>query len=298
MLGLIRRYRELLTVAALLVLPLLLFLSGAKEPVHRNVLDRAVLTVFSPVQKAVVWTVEGAQDLWYGYLDLVHVRSEDLDLRRENLHLRGEVAKLEELRQENERLRRLLSFQQSVDRPVVVAPIIAIGESPALSRVVRIGKGVQDGVAEGQAVVTPEGVVGRIVAAGTGWADVMLLADPNSAIPVQVSRSRARATVRGSGALDEARLEHALRTDDLSEGDLLVTAGTAGVFPKGIPVGRATGVERKAYGLFQHAGVVPSVDLARLEEVVVLIGGDGAPAEGEGAGPADPAPEASAEGTP
>ena len=294
MLGLIRRYRELLAVAALLVLPLLLFLSGTKEPAHRNVVDRAVLTVFSPVQKAVVWTVEGAQDLWYGYVDLIHVRKQNLVLRKENLHLKGEAARLEELRQENERLRRLLSFQQAVDARVVVAPIIAISPSPSLSRTVRIGKGTRDGVRKSQAVVTPEGVVGRVVAAGVGWADVMLLADPNSAIPVQVSRSRARATVVGKGSLDAARLEHALRTDDIAEGDLLVTAGTAGIFPKGIPVGRVSSVDRKSFGMFQDATVQPSVDLSRIEEVVVLVDpprtGDATPAEttglaGEGSAP-------------
>lgn len=272
MLDLIRRYRELLAVAALLVLPLLLYLSESKPAGERNAFDRGLVTIASPLQKAVVWTVEGAQDVWYGYVDLVHVREQNLRLLRQNMRLAGEATRLTELERENTRLRRLLGFQQTLAERTVAAPIIAIGGNPSLVRTVRIGQGTHAGVRAGQAVVTPEGVVGRTVAAGPGWADVMLLADPNSAVPVQVSRSRARATVRGTGSLEKTDLEHALRTDDIAEGDLLVTAGTGGIYPKGLPVARVTKVERKRYGMFQTATATPVVDLSKIEEVLVVVG--------------------------
>ena len=272
MLDLIRRYRELLAVAALLVLPLLLFLSESRAAGERNVFERGLVTVFSPAQRAVVWTVNGAQDLWFDYVDLVHVRQHNQRLRREVLRLEGEATAQQELRQENRRLRGLLDFRRTMGTRSVAAPIIAVGGDPALVRTVRVGQGTSAGIGPGQAVVTPAGVVGSVVSAGPGWADVMLLADPNSAIAVQVSRSRARATVRGTGDLGQARLANALRTDDIAEGDLLVTAGTGGIFPKGLPVGRVTKVTRKKYGMFQAALVVPAVDLSKVEEVLVLTG--------------------------
>lgn len=274
MLHLLRRYRELIGVVALLAVPLVLYVAGTKDVGQRNIVDRGILTVFAPVQKAVTWAIEGGQDLWYGYIYLVDVREENLALRAESLVLRGRVAAVDEVLGENERLRRLLAFRRAVDRDVVPAPLIAIAANPALSRTVRIGKGTRDGVRPPHAVVTPEGVVGRVVAAGPGWADVMLIADPNSYVAAVVSRSRARLAVRGTGALDEQLVEHALRTDDLEDGDLLVTSGTGGIYPKGLHVGRLSAVKRPIHGMFQTARLVPSVDLSRIEEVLVLIPSD------------------------
>ncbi|RMG18128.1 MAG: rod shape-determining protein MreC [Deltaproteobacteria bacterium] len=272
MLDFFRRYRELLVVAALLVLPLLLYVSESKEPAARGPLDRALVTLASPIQKAIVYTVEGAQDLWQEYLWLVGVQEENLRLRRKVLRLTALEVRAQELEAENVRLRALLGFRARVQSEAVAAPVIGVGTQPALARTLRLGQGEAAGVRPGDAVVTHAGVVGRVVAVGPGWSDAMLLADPSSAIPVLVARSRARATVRGTGDLDRAVLEHALRTDDIQEGDLLVTSGTGGVFPKGIPVGRVTGIERKAYGMFQLAEVIPAVDLARVEEVLILLG--------------------------
>ncbi len=273
MLSILRRYRELLVVMALIALPILLFLAGKTEPGERGTVDRAVLTVFSPIQKGVFWVVDGAQDIWFNYVYLVGLKEENIELRRESMRLMGEVGQWEEVSRENERLRRLLGFKDRIDKDAVAAPVIALGTRPALSRSIRLGKGSRDGIAPKDPVLTPEGVVGRVVAVGSGWADVMLIVDPNSAVPTVTSRARTRATVRGTGKIGAAVLEHASRTDDLEEGDLLVTSGTGGIFPKGLPLGHVTSLERRPYGMFQRATVVPVVDLSRLEEVIVLTRG-------------------------
>jgi len=158
----------------------------------------------------------------------------------------------------------------------LIASVIGVGVAPGLARTIRVGRGQGAGVRVNQPAVTPLGAVGAVVAVGAGWSDVLLLADPNAATAAQVVRSRARVTVRGTGALDEATLENALRTDDVIEGDLLVTSGTGGVFPKGIPIGRVSGIERGTHGLFQRARVIPVVDLGRLDELMILKG-DGPP---------------------
>jgi rod shape-determining protein MreC len=99
---------------------------------------------------------------------------------------------------------------------------------------------------------------------------VLLLTDRNSAIAARVERSRARATVRGTGDPSSCRLDYALRADDILEGDVLVTAGTDGVFPRGLPLGRVEDLRKGGQGLYQRAEVAPAVDVSRVEEVLVL----------------------------
>jgi rod shape-determining protein MreC len=143
--------------------------------------------------------------------------------------------------------------------------------------VVTIDKGSDDGLQRALPVVTADGVVGRIHELTGGSADVLLAVDRNSSIAVRVERTRARANVRGLGRTDLARLDYALRADDLIEGDLLVTSGTDAVFPPGLPVGRATRLTRAEHGLFLDGSVIPSVDPTRLEEVLVVTSGAAQP---------------------
>jgi rod shape-determining protein MreC len=119
--------------------------------------------------------------------------------------------------------------------------------------------------------------VGRIHSVAGATAEVLVLTDLNSSVAVRVERTRARANVRGMGKPDLCRLDYALRTEDIIEGDPLVTSGTDGVFPRGLPVGKVTKLERRAHGLFQDARVVPAVDVTRLEEVLVLTSWERAP---------------------
>jgi rod shape-determining protein MreC len=100
---------------------------------------------------------------------------------------------------------------------------------------------------------------------------VLLLTDLNSAIAARVERSRARSTVRGTGDPCTCRLDYALRADDILEGDVLVTAGTDGVFPRGLPLGKVQDLRKGPQGLYQKAEVAPAVDVSRVEEVLVLV---------------------------
>jgi rod shape-determining protein MreC len=268
-LALIKRYRELFAIGALLLVPLVTYLAESKRGRDLNRFDRAVLWVVSPVERAVTSVVGGAVDRWGDWVALRAVRQDNLSLRRENLALKNQIAQLVEQGAENERLRKMVGFAEAVGGPVITATII--GEAPVMNLLtLKIGKGTRDGVQKGMAVAAPEGIVGRVLSASTSSADVLLLADANSAVPVRVQRSRARAKVMGQGARARPVLAQALRADDVQEGDALVTAGTDGIFPKGLVVGRVTNVVRPNQGLFLNADVVPAVDASRLEEVFVL----------------------------
>jgi rod shape-determining protein MreC len=124
-------------------------------------------------------------------------------------------------------------------------------------------------VRKGMAVVTPLGAVGQVVAVTARTAKVLLLADPNNGVDVLVQRTRTRGIV--SGSLDNGTiLKYVKRSEDIQEGDRLVTSGFDGVFPKGIVVGTVIKVRKQTLGLFQHIEVMPAVNLARTEEVLIV----------------------------
>jgi rod shape-determining protein MreC len=122
------------------------------------------------------------------------------------------------------------------------------------------------------AVVTPIGLLGRVVSVTARTAKVLLLTDPNSGVDVLVQRTRARGIV--SGSLESGTiLKYVKRTEDIQEGDRLITSGVDGVFPKGLWVGTVVKVRKQSLGLFQHVEVLPAVNFARAEEVLVVSAG-------------------------
>jgi rod shape-determining protein MreC len=153
------------------------------------------------------------------------------------------------------------------------ARVIGVRAEPSGLQLVTVDKGSDDGLSRGMPVITAEGVLGRVHSTNSGSADVLLAIDRNSSIAVRVARTRARANVRGLGQPGLARLDHAVRSEDVIEGDLLVTSGTDAVFPAGLPVGRVTRLQRAAHGLFLEGSVIPSVDPTRTEEVLVITSG-------------------------
>ena len=271
MLQLLKRYRELILVAVLLLVPLGVFFARGKKPAERSALDRGVVWVTAPVEKAVAFCIGGALRAWNGYLALHGAEARAVELSREVNALRLERQDLLQDRAEVERLRKLLAFAQaSPARSYVGAKVIGVELSPSGLQLLVLDRGEQDGVTRMKPVVMADGVVGRVHAATAHSAEVLLLTDRNSSVAVQVDRSRARGNVRGLGRPEGCKLDYALRAEDMVEGDLLVTSGTDGVFPRGVPVGKVTQLRKSGNGLFQDAVVVPSVDVTRVEEVLVL----------------------------
>jgi rod shape-determining protein MreC len=270
-LALLKRYRELLLVVALVLVPLGVFFAHAKSPPERSAVDRAVVWLATPVERVVGWTIRHAIEAWDGYVGLrgAHDRARELSARANALALENQQLRSE--REEAVRVRRLLAFAEvSPERTHVGARVIGVRLGPTGLQVLTVDRGADDGIARMMPVVVAEGVVGRVHAVSAHTADVLVVTDRNSSIAVRVERTRARANVRGLGKPDAAKLDYALRTEDMMEGDLLVTAGTDGVFPRGLPVGKVTKLDPNPHGLFQDALVAPAVDPTRVEEVLVV----------------------------
>jgi rod shape-determining protein MreC len=293
--SLLKRFRDVALIAALLLVPLGVYFAHARRPSERSRLDRFFIVLTAPVERGVGWVVGGALDGWRGYVALrgAHERAHLLSRRVNDLELeRLEKVRLEA---ENDRLRRLLAFADSEPGfRVVGARIIGVRLDPKGLQLVRLDRGADHGVEKLMPVVVAQGVVGRVHAVTGSTSDVLLLTDLNSSIAVRVSRSRARANVRGTGDPDVCRLDYALRSDDLQDTDELVTSGTDGIFPAGLPVGRVANLKKSGQGLYQTADVLPVVDVTKLEEVLVLQSrAEGArqePPIAQSASPADAAP--------
>jgi rod shape-determining protein MreC len=126
-------------------------------------------------------------------------------------------------------------------------------------------------VAKDMAVVTSDGVVGRVIEVSLHTAKVLLITDPNSAMDVIVQRSRTQGIMEGK-VEEVCVLKYVQKNEDVQVGDKVITSGLGGIFPKGLMTGTVTRVERKRPGIFQYIEVTPSVDFSRLEEVLILKG--------------------------
>jgi rod shape-determining protein MreC len=266
---LLRRYRSLLVVAALLVLPLFFLYGGASGRESSGLLTRMVQWVTGPVQAAVTGGTRAVARAGDAYLWLIDAADENRRLRQELHALRAERTALQEVAHENQRLRRLLDLERGLPHTrSVVARVIGFGQSPSY-RTLRIDRGTRDGVQRRAGVITADGAVGRVVVASHGYADVLLLTDAGMRLDVIAQRSRAHGVLRGASTV--CHLDAMDRTLDLAVGDVLVTSGLDGSFPKGVPVGTVREVSRPRMGLYLEAAVEPLVELSRLEEVAVLI---------------------------
>ncbi len=204
------------------------------------------------------------------YLNLIDIKTENRLLKRDISELKAQLGRMTELKIENERLNKLLGFQQNAPMKLVAARVTGLDLLLPDHRTIRINRGTTDGVNKGQAAITFEGVVGYVFNAEPNSAQILVLTDRYAVIDAIVQRTRARGIVAGGG-VDRARLKYLHRADDVLEGDVIVASGLDNVFPKGFPVANVIEVKKKNYGITQDVELRPIVDPSRLEEVFVVL---------------------------
>jgi rod shape-determining protein MreC len=252
--------------------------------------DRVVLKIIAPIQWGAAMAAHQLSTWISDYFYLVDVKKNNADLAADNARLRARVRKLEALESENRRLRGLLGLKNHLTADVVSAQVIA-KDTTEFFRVtqVTLDRPSRDVASNAKLpVVTLDGVVGTTGKVAGDTVEVQLVVDAGSGVDVVDERTGARGFARGTG--DETKylckIEYVSRTDSVEVGDLLVTSGHGRRFPPGLPVARVVAVEKKPFGLYQSVIAAPTVDMSRLQEVLIILSSPEAPGE-----PTAPAPK-------
>jgi len=233
-------------------------------------LEAGVFGVFAEVQRATSSVVTVISDLWSGYVGLRQVRSENEVLRKRLAETEVALQQQRALADRSHLLENLLELRDRTTLKTTGAEIIAAGATPDF-RTVTIDKGTREGLAADMAVIAPAGVVGRVVVPSASAAKVQLLVDRNAAAGAVIERreSRAQGVVVGTGD-GLLRMEYVSEIADIVVGDVVVTSGIDGIYPKGFVIGRVESVE-KTGTTFKTILVKPAVDFSSLEEVLVVL---------------------------
>jgi rod shape-determining protein MreC len=232
------------------------------------VLEAVAFGVFARVQRGASAVVSGVRHGWSGYVGLRGVRAENDTLKRDLAATQIQLQAQRALADRSRGLEQLLQLRDRSDLTTTAAEIIADSATPDF-RTMTIDKGTRDGLAANMAVIAPAGVVGRIVVPSASAAKVQLLIDRNAAVGALVERSRAQGVVVGGGD-DRLRMEYVSEVLDIVAGDVVVTSGIDGIYPKGFIIGRVESVE-KSGSAYKRITIKPAVDFSSLEDVLVVL---------------------------
>ncbi len=228
-----------------------------------------VLEIATPMQDLLAAPVDAGKRLWEDYVVLLEVREENLRLQERVVALEEENLQYREALVASGHLQQIVAMRHRFEMPMLPSDVVGLDVMPWF-RAVLVDRGVSHGVRAGNPVITAEGVVGLVTATSKNAAKTMLLLDRQSAIDGIVQRSRARGIARGRGT-DQLAFEFVVRGGDVRVGDVVITSGLGGVFPKGLRIGEIVEISDSAGQLLQTATLQPSVDFGRLEQVFVML---------------------------
>lgn len=231
----------------------------------------ALALVTTPVQTVFARINRAAFGLWATYVDWKTVRAENLRLREEAQQLRVEALQVSEVQEENRRLRRLLGLKTALPMATVSGEVIA-REWGGWVRSLTVNRGREDSVTRMTAVIVPDGLIGRVVDVRPSSSIVQVLTDPASTVGAHTLRTRTRGIVEGD-ARGTLRFKYLSReAADLQTGDVVVSSGVGGLFPRGIPIGRVRAVDDRGSALFSFAQLAPAVDFGKVDHVLLVTG--------------------------
>ena len=262
------RHKSLVLLAGVILLQVLLLAVQIKRDSQGRLIRTWTVGAVSPFERAGSYVFGSFRDTWRNYFALRGTKKDNDDLRRENDALKLRVAQLEGKAEEADRLGALLHFRQSQpDVPMVAVRVIGGGPSTA-SLTIELDRGERDGIRKNMGVITPDGVVGKIIDAYPNTSQVLLLTDKESGVGAKLADSGIQSPVGGLGEPLLA-MKYFPNDDDVSVGAHVVTSGMDRIFPRDLPVGTIT--EVKAGNPFKQIRIRPAANLERLEEVLVLL---------------------------
>ena len=263
------RYRNLIILVVVLFLQVLgLAVQVKKGEAQDTRLIRVwALRAVTPFERALVWMQTSTGNVWHNYFYLRGVRAENRQLKEQIEQMRLEQVRLSEDAAQAHRLQTLLAFKEQFISKTVAAQVIGTSGSD-LSRIVYIDKGENAGIKRDMAVITADGIVGKVLLVSANLAQVLLISDQTSGVGAILDRSRLQGVLRGT-ANGEVVLERVMSDEQVQPGEAVLTSGGDQIFPKGLPVGTVTKVGN-GKDLFLNIKIKPAANLSRLEEVLVL----------------------------
>jgi rod shape-determining protein MreC len=244
-----------------------------KRPTEQNspstpVLRIWVVNTITPFEKVFFHATGSVRNTFASYFYLRGVRKENEDLRRQIQNMRLEQVRLEQDAAQAHRLQTLLAFKEQFVSDTIAAQVIGTSGTD-ISRTILIDKGLSDGLKDNMAVVTPDGVVGKVAKAFHSSSQVLLISDPSWGAGAILTQSRLQGIVKGTQA-GTVQLQYIMADNTLQPGEQIVTSGGDGIFPKGLQIGTVREVNGSNKEGFLNVRINPAADLNRLEEVLVI----------------------------
>ncbi len=268
--SLITRYRNVSILVAILfaqVLGLAVQVRRSPDSESSRLIRIWAISAVTPLEKAIVWTQNGTGNLWRNYVYLRGVRQQNRDLKYEIERLRLEQVRLSDDAAQARRLQALLGFKEQFISKTIAAQVIGSTGSE-LSRGVFIDKGENDGIKRDMAVITSDGVVGKVLHVYDSTSLVLLIDDQSSGVGALLEKSRLQGILRGTPA-GEVVMEKVLADETVEPGEKIITSGGDQIFAKGLPAGTVVSVSRGPES-FLNIRVRPAANLGKLEEVLVI----------------------------
>ncbi len=264
----VSKERAVLVTIPLLILHLALLSLQIQGPSGTLLFKTWTLTAQSPIIAASAGVTRGIRHVWNSYLWMVGARAENEQLRETVRRLSLVNSSYEQMRKENERLRRLLSISESGLFKSIGAHVVA--RTPSfLSNVLYIDRGSEDGIRADEPVLSGDGIVGRTILVSKHQAQVQLITNPDASVGVMLERTRTPGVLRGSGDF-LLSLNYIGNSEQVEVGDAVLSSGLDGIFPKGLAIGKVVDT-RKGSGVFRSIKVQPYIDFMRIEEVSVVL---------------------------
>ena len=262
------RHKSLVLLAGVILLQVLLLAVQIKRDSQGRLIRVWTVGAISPFQRASANGVGSIRGIWNHYFALQNTSRDNEQLRRENDALKLQITQLQSKAAEADRLAGLLNFRKlHMEVPMVGARVIGASAGTA-SQTIDIDRGERDGIKRNMGVITPDGVVGKVIESYANSAQVLLLTDKDSGVGALLTESRIQSPVGGTGE-PLLSMKYVPNDDTVNNGEHVVTSGMDRIFPRDLPVG--TIVEVKPANPFKQIRVRPAANLERLEEVIVLL---------------------------
>jgi rod shape-determining protein MreC len=257
-----------LTSGLLLLLALNLLSAGVRPDSSASKPSLMLMEAVRPLLVVESEMADDGSDFVHSYFDLVSVRQENVRLKQQLAQLESQQRRMVELEAENHHLADLLELREALGTSTVASNVIG-SDATGLSRTLLLSEGAREGLRRGMAVISIDGVVGKLIAVSPEAARVLLVSDHNSALDAFDQRSRARGIIAGV-VEDGLTMKYVDRSEDVKSGDVIVTSGLDGIFPRGLLVGTVARVSQEGPGLFLNVDVKAAVKFRELEQVMIL----------------------------